>query len=426
MDLVERAKKVIPGGVNSNVRSIEPCLGWRTAKGAYAWDLDGKKYVDLNAAWAACILGHRYDEVDEAAIAAIRDCDLIGLGANPYEVKLAEKIVENIPCAEKVLFSTCGSEATYHAIRLARAATGRSMIIKFQGAYHGWHDYVLCNNYSRNKEKLYARDPSSKGMLDSALDQTLICRYNDLEDVESKLKAHEGKIAAIIVEPVAYNLGCVKLRDEFLRGLRKLCDQYGSLLIFDEVITGLRVGMHGYQGVCGVTPDLCTLGKAIGNTYPIAVTAGKAKLMDMFNTNPGGSVAFGGTFNGSPFVMAASLKTMEILERDHVHEYLANLADYMRNGMNEVFNRMGVEAEMVGYGSISIPLFGTQTPAHNQDELLETDMAMNVEFRKGLVKRGYFLVPGDVKRLCMMYSHTKEDIDGLFQAAEDTLKEIKK
>ena len=424
MDLLERARKVIPGGVNSSVRKIEPCFGWKTAKGAYLWDLDGNKYVDLNAAWAACILGHRYDELDEAVIETIRECDLIGLGTTPYEVELAEKIVENIPCAERCLFSTCGSEATYHAIRLSRSVTGRKKIIKFQGGYHGWHDYVLRNTYNK-KETLYTRDLGSTGMLDSAVDETIICRFNDLEDVEAKIRANAGEIAAIITEPVAYNLGCVQLETEFLKGLRKLCDENGILLIFDEVITGLRVGMHGYQGICGVTPDLCTIGKAIGNTYPIAVVAGKAEYMDRFNTAPNGTVAYGGTFNGDAFVMTACLKTMEILERDNVHQYLFDLGDYLRNGMNEIFQRQGYDAVMTGYGSISIPVFG-KGPFQCQDDLHEADMKTAVEFRKGLVKRGYYLVPADVKRLCLMYSHTKEDIDGLFQVAEDTLKEMKK
>jgi len=424
MDLMERARKVIPGGVNSSVRKIEPCFGWKTAKGAYLWDMDGNKYVDLNAAWAACILGHRYDEVDNAVIDAIKDCDLIGLGTTEYEVKLAEKIVENFPCADRALFSTCGSEATYHAIRLARAATGRNKIIKFQGGYHGWHDFVLRNLYNK-EELMYTRDLGSKGMLDSAVDETVICRFNDLEDVEAKIKAYPDQIAAIITEPVAHNLGCVQLQNEFLKGLRKLCDENGILLIFDEVITGLRVGMHGYQGICGVTPDLCTIGKAIGNTYPIAIVAGKAQYMDMFNTAPKGNVAYGGTFNGGPFVMAACLKTMEILERDKVHDYLFNLGDYLRSGMNKIFEQQGYEAEMTGYGSIAIPLFA-KGPFTCQDDIMRSDMNKVVEFRKGLVKRGYYLVPGDVKRLCLMYSHTKEDIDGLFQAAEDTLKEMKK
>jgi len=262
-------------------------------------------------------------------------------------------------------------------------------------------------------------------MLDSAVDQTIICRYNDLEDVEAKMKANEGQIAALLVEPVAYNLGCVRLADDFLKGLRKLCDEHGIMLIFDEVITGLRVGMHGYQGICGVTPDLCTLGKAIGNTYPIAVVAGPAKYMDHFNTTDNGTVAYGGTFNGSPFAMAACIKTMEVLERDQVHKYLFDLGDYLRNGMNEIFKQQGYEAEMTGYGSISIPLFG-KGPFNCQDDIANTDMEACIKFREGLVKRGYYIVPGDVKRLCLMYTHTKEDIDGLFQVTEDTLKEMKK
>ena len=423
-DFMERARKVIPGGVNSSVRKIEPSFGWKTAKGAYLWDMDGKKYVDLNAAWASCILGHRYDEVDDAVIAAIRDCDLIGLGATEYEVRLAEMIVKNIPSAEKVLFSTCGSEATYHAIRLARSVTGKSKIIKFQGGYHGWHDYVLRNTYN-TKETMYTRDLGSTGMLDSAADETIICRFNDLEDVEAKVRANEGQIAAIITEPVAYNLGCVQLETEFLAGIRKLCDETGILLIFDEIITGFRVGMHGYQGICGIMPDLCTIGKALGNTYPIAVTAGPAKYMDRFNTAPGGTVAYGGTFNGGPFAMAASIATLTILERDRVHAYLSDLGDYLRKGLNEIFARMGFEAEMTGYGSISIPLFG-KGPFRSQDDVMTADMKMAVEFRKGLIERGYYIVASDVKRLCLMYSVTKEDVDGLFEAAEDTLREMKK
>lgn len=422
-ELLERARKVIPGGVNSSVRKIEPCIGWKTAKGAYLWDMDGNRYIDLNASWAACILGHRYDEVDDAVIAAIRDCDLIGLGTTTYEVELAERIVKNIPCAEKVLYSTCGSEATYHAIRLSRAVTGRTKIIKFQGGYHGWHDYVLRNTYN-TKETMYTRDLGSKGMLDSAADETIVCRFNDLEDVEAKIKENAGKIAAVISEPVAYNLGCVKLQNEFLKGLRKLCDENGIMLIFDEVITGLRVGMHGYQGICGVTPDLCTIGKAIGNTYPIAVLAGPAKYMDMFNTAPSGKVAYGGTFNGGPFAMAACIATMDILERDHVHDHLFELGDYLRRGINEIFGRLGYEAEMTGYGSISIPLFA-KGPFLNQEDIMRSDMDKVVSFRKGLINRGYYVVPGDVKRFCLMYSHTREDIDGLFQVAEDTLREMK-
>ena len=373
-DLMERAKKVIPGGVNSGVRNIPPSFGWKTAKGAYMWDMDGNKYLDCNAAWAACILGHRYDEVDDAVIAAMKDCDLIGLGCTEYEVELAEKVVELFPAAEKVHFSTCGSEATYHAIRIARAATGRKMVIKFQGGYHGWHDFVLRNTYGK-KEKMYTRDLGSAGMLDSAVDETLVCRFNDLEDVEAKIKAHPDQIACIITEPVAYNGGTFPMQNEYLAGLRKLCDENGIVLIFDEVITGLRVGMHGYQGICGITPDMCTIGKAIGNTYPIACVAGKAKYMDLFST-AGGPVAYGGTFNGDPRIMAACLKTIEILERDNVHKYLFDLGDYLRAGMNKIFAEQGYDAEMIGYGSISIPILKqkfqsskTLLPSHTHSAL---------------------------------------------------------
>lgn len=423
--IIERAKKVIPGGVNSSVRKIPPMKAWKYAKGAYMYDVEGKRYIDYNAAWGVNILGYHYDEVDQAVKEAIDKYCLLGLGTTELEVEFAERVCRHVPCADKVLVAGSGSEATYHAIRVCRAATGREKIIKFQGCFHGWHDFVLRNCYANTVDELYTRAPGSAGMLDAAVDATLICRLNDLNNVEETLKANKGQVACIIVEPLVHNMGAVQLEQTFLEGLRKLCNEYGAKLIFDEVVTGFRVGLSGYQGICGVTPDMCTMGKAIGNGYPIAILAGKAELMDMFNTTPEGTVSFQGTYNAPPVCLAAGIKVMDIMEREPVHQRIFELGARFRSGMQEIFDRLDIEAEMLGYGSINVPIFA-RGPFRNQEEILKGDAKKSVAFRKAMVERGYYFPPAEPKRLVVTYSHTEQDIDETLQVAEDVLRSMKK
>lgn len=421
--MVARAKAVIPGGVNSAVRKIEPVKAWKYAKGAYMYDVEDKKYIDYNAGWGVNILGYHYPDVDEAVKKTVDEVCATGLGTSELEIRFAEKIVEHVPCAEKVLVAGSGSEATYHAIRVCRAATGRDKIIKFQGCFHGWHDYVLRNCYANTVDELYTRAPGSDGMFAPAVDATLICRLNDLENVEETFKANKGEISCVIIEPIVHNMGAVVCQTEFLQGLRRLCDEYGAYLIFDEVVTGFRVGLGGYQKICGVTPDLCTMGKAIGNGYPIAIVAGKAELMDKFNTNPAGTVSFQGTYNAPPVCLAAGLATIGVMEKEPVHEYIFKLGETFRKGMQEIFDRLGVEAEMLGYGSINIPLFA-KGPFRNQEEILKGDAKKSIAFRKAMVERGYFFVPAEPKRLVVTYSHTEADVAETLNAAEDVLKTL--
>lgn len=422
--IIQRAKAVIPGGVNSAIRKIAPFKAWQSAKGAYMYDVEGNKYIDYNAAWGVSVLGYHYDEVDQAAKDAIDNYSLLGLGTNELEVAFAERICKHVPCAEKVLVAGSGSEATYHAIRLCRAATGREKIIKFQGCFHGWHDFVLRNCYANSPAELYTRAPGSAGMLDATVDATLICRLNDLENVEQTLNANKGQVACIIVEPLVHNMGAVQLEKEFLEGLRKLCDAHGTKLIFDEVVTGFRVGLGGYQSICGVMPDLCTMGKAIGNGYPIAIVAGKAELMDMFNTNPEGTVCFQGTYNAPPVCLGAGIACMDIMEREPVHKYIMELGEYFKTSMQGIFDRLGIEAEMLGYGSINVPIFA-KGPFRNQEEILKGDAARSVAFRMAMVERGHYFAPAEPKRLVVSYSHTKADVDETMNVAEDVLKNMK-
>ena len=422
--MIARAKAVIPGGVNSAVRKMPPFKAWKSAKGTYLWDMEGNKYIDYNAAWGVNVLGYHYDEVDKAAQAAIDKACLLGLGTNELEIEFAERICKHVPCADKVLVTGSGSEATYHAIRVCRAVTGREKIIKFQGCFHGWHDFVLRNCYANSPEELYTRAPGSAGMMDACVDATLICRLNDLNNVEETLKANKGEVACIILEPLVHNMGAVQLEQEFLRGLRKLCDEHGTKLIFDEVVTGFRVGLTGYQGICGVTPDLCTMGKAIGNGFPIAILAGKAEIMDRFNTNPEGNVSFQGTYNAPPVCLGAGIAVIDIMEREPVHQRIFELGARFRDGMQGIFDRLDIEAEMLGYGSINVPIFA-RGPFRNQEDMLKGDAKKSVAFRMEMVKRGHYFVPAEPKRLCISYSHTEADIDETLNVAEDVLKAMK-
>ena len=423
--MVERAKQVIPGGINSTVRKlVQPMKAWKYAKGAYMWDMDGNKYIDYNAGWGVTVLGYHYDEVDEAAKAAIDEASMLGLGTNRLEVEFAERVCKHVPCADRILVAGSGSEATYHAIRVCRAATGREKIIKFQGCFHGWHDYVLRNCYANTADELYTRAPGSAGMFEAAVDATLICRLNDLNNVEETLKANKGEVACIILEPLVHNMGAVQLEKEFLEGLRKLCDEHGTKLIFDEVVTGFRVGLGGYQAICGVTPDLCTMGKAIGNGFPIAIVAGKAELMDMFNTHPQGTVSFQGTYNAPAVCLGAGIAVMDIMEREPVHKRLFELGERLRTGMQGIFDDLDIEATMLGYGSINAPIFA-KGPFRNQEDILKGDAKKSIAFRSEMVKRGYMFIPAEPKRLVVSYSHTEADIDETLNVAEDVLKAMK-
>jgi glutamate-1-semialdehyde 2,1-aminomutase len=421
-DLLKRAEQVAPGGVHTSIRRIDPQINFARAEGAYMYDADGNEYIDYQAAFGPIVLGHCYPAVTKAVTEMIQHADLFGVGATEYEVELATKIVHHVPSAEKVLFCNAGSEATYHAIRASRAITGRKLIIKFQGCYHGWHGYVLRNGLS-TPEMVGKRDPGSAGMLDEEIDSTLVCTFNDLAHVQETVAAHPEQIAAIILEPIPHNIGCVMPKQEFLEGLRSLCDEQGIVLIFDEVITGFRHGIGGYQAVCGVTPDLTTMGKAMANGFPMAALAGKTKFMDHFNTNPGGKVFFAGTYNGHAGSVAAALATIAEMETGKVFEHIFRLGDRMRDGLRKIVNDLDLVWTVAGFGSV-YTLYFMDGPAENYTDLLRNDEDLYVRYRKGLNQRGIFELPMNLKRNHISYSHTEADIDRTLQASEEVLREL--
>jgi glutamate-1-semialdehyde 2,1-aminomutase len=350
----------------------------------------------------------------------MRDTVLFGVGVTEAEVALARKIVEHVPSVEQVVVCNSGSEATYHAIRLARGVTGRQRIVKFQGCYNGFHDYVLRNVLSA-PDRVGRRDPHSAGMLDAAIEATLVCRFNDLDDVRSTLERHGEDVAAVIVEPFAHNSPGLLPHESFLPGLRALCDESGALLIFDEVITGFRHHIGGVQAITGVLPDLTTMGKAIANGFPLAAIGGRRVHMERFNTRPEGDVHFGGTYNGNAIAVEAGLATIEQLEDGRVHEHVFALGDRMRAGLAEIAARAGVPAVVGGYGSLFVLCF-MEGPLESYEDVLRNDDELFGRYRRELVARGIFEMPESLGRSHIGASHSKADVDRSLEAAEEALR----
>jgi glutamate-1-semialdehyde 2,1-aminomutase len=419
--LLAQSAEIVPGGLHTAIRIIDPPLCVKRSEGAYLWDVDGKRYIDYHAAFAPIILGHCYPDVVERVGAAIRQNDLYGVSTNESELALSKKIVEHVPSAEQVLLCCTGSEATFHAIRVSRAHTGRQQVIKFQGCYHGWHDYVLRNVIS-SSNLVGGRDPGSAGMLTEAIDNTLVCRFNDLESVEDAVRKGQGQIACIILEPIPHNVGAILPRQDFLEGLRNLCDREGIVLIFDEVITGFRHHIGGYQAICKVTPDLTTMGKAIANGFPVAAIAGKRDIMQRFNTRLGGDVFFSGTFNGHASSLAAAIATIEVLETGKVHPHIFRLGERMRQGLQEICRRRGYPCTPAGFGSVYTLYFMVKDKIENYSDLLDNDAALYVNYRRELMKRGVFEIPMNLKRNHLSFSHTDRDVDSTLDIAEQALK----
>ena len=415
-DLAARAASVIPGGVNSGQRQVPGLedLVIASTSGSTFTDGEGNTYTDYHAAFGPPLLGHNDPDVDGAVAQCARDVGLMGIGVSRVEVELAEKIVEHVPSADQVLLTATGSEATHHAIRVARVATGRRDIVKFQGCYHGWHDAVAMNVISP-AEKVGTKDPMGRGGIAEAIDATVVCRFNDLEDVERALGAHE--VAAIILECIPHNIGAVLPQPGFLEGLRELCDRHGTVLVFDEVITGFRHALGGYQSIAGVLPDLTTLGKAMGNGWPVSALAGKRELMELFSTTPGRPAFFAGTFNGHPPTAAAALATIQKLEREPVHEHVFRLGERARTGLQALYDRLGVPAVVSGFGSVFVSYF-LDGPVECYDDLLRNDAELFCAYRLELMKHGVFELPLNLKRSHFSHAHTEADVDRLLEATE--------
>ncbi|MFB7919552.1 aspartate aminotransferase family protein [Streptomyces sp. NPDC056061] len=423
--LAERARQVVPGGVNSGQRSVPGLtdLVVTGTDGARFRTADGREYTDFHSAFGPPLLGHNDPDVARATAEAGSTLGHMGVGVTEGEVLLAEQLTELIPSVEKVLLTSTGSEATFHALRVSRAATGRRLVVKFQGCYHGWHDSVSLNVISA-PDKVGGHDPISTGILPEVLEATLVLPFNDSEAVRRTFAEHGSDIAAVIVEPVPHNVGALLPYQEFLTTLREETTRAGSVLIFDEVITGFRHDIGGWQKISGVTPDLTTLGKAIANGAPVGAIGGRADLMDLFSTRPGAPAFFAGTYNGHPSVVAAALATLRKLREEPVHEHVFRLGERVRTELTGLYERLGVPAVVTGYGSVFVSYFMSGEAPRTYADLLNNDASLFVGYRRKLLEHGLFELPLNLKRSHISYAHTDADVDRLIEGTEAAVKAV--
>lgn len=425
-ELYDRASKVLAGGVSSEFRKFNQPhpLFYSHAKGSRIWDVDGNEYLDFTLSQGPLLVGHSHPHVLEQ-IASASQVGQLYAGQHLQELELAERLQALIPCAELLRFSLSGSESDHAALRLARAVTGRPKFLRFEGHYHGWLDNVAFGIAAPNEEALGSRENPNKiawtaGLPAHALDEAFVLPWNDLALVEQTLEKHSGEIAAIITEPVMCNSGCIPPKEGFLEGLRALCDRYGCLLIFDEVITGFRLGMSGAQGYFGVTPDLAVFGKAMASGYPISILAGKQSYMRLIAES---KVIHAGTMNSSTPCIAAAMATLDVLESDKVHERLFRLGERLMEGLRGVGKETGLPLLIQGLG----PMFhiGFTPLSHVSDfrETLSYDKALYGRFVLGMQERGIRLIGRGLWYLSG--AHTEAEIDHAIAVSREVLSGLK-
>ena len=417
-EIFRRATDVLVGGVNSPVRAFravggDPIIVDRAA-GARLWDADENEYIDYVCSWGALILGHAHRKVVEAIANQARRGTSYGMPTE-LEVDLAARIREALPSCEKVRFVSSGTEATMSAVRLARAATGRDLIVKFDGCYHGHSDSFLSEAGSGLATLGIAACP---GVPQALAELTLNAPYNDVAAVETLFDLHRDKIAAIIVEPVAANMGVVAPKTGFLAALREIASRNGALLIFDEVITGFRLCYGGAQTIFGVTPDLTTLGKIIGGGLPVAAYGGRRDLMD--RVAPLGPVYQAGTLSGNPLAMSAGIASLDLLASPGFYEALEARSKRLGDGIAAAIRETGAPANAIRVGSL-LTLFFSREPITDYAAAKKCDTKRFAIFFRAMLERGIFLAPSQFEALFVSSAHTEEDVDRTIAAARESL-----
>ena len=418
--LFEQAVQVLPGGVDSPVRAFKAVgatpLFIKRAAGATLKDEDGHRYIDYVMSWGPLIHGHAPRGLTQALARAAARGTSYG-APTALEVELATRVRALVPSMERVRFVSSGTEATMSALRVARAATKRDKVIKFEGCYHGHSDGFLVQAGSGATT---LGVPTSPGVPDAIASQTLVARYNDLGSVNRLLDKHRGKIAAVIVEPVAGNMGVVAPAEDFLAGLRTGCTRNGTILIFDEVITGFRVGPGGAQAIVGVRPDLTCLGKIIGGGLPVGAYGGSADLMDL--VAPAGPVYQAGTLSGNPLAMTAGLWSLDRLS-GKLYKHLSELTTMLAAGLAEAARAAGVHLRVNAYGSMLTPFF-TSVPVVDYRAALLSDTNAYAQFFRGLLARGIYVPPAQFEAWFLSAAHTTSDVKRTIRAATETMREI--
>jgi len=420
--LFSRAVTLLPGGVDSPVRAFSAVGGdplfIASARGARLTDVDGNHYLDFVMSWGPLIHGHAPRGLVQAISAAARDGTSFG-APSPLEVQLAAKVRTLMPSMERVRFVSSGTEATMSALRVARAATGRDKVIKFAGCYHGHADPFLVHAGSGATT---LGVPTSPGVPPGASSDTLVAAYNDLASVQRLCEAYAGQVAAVFVEPIAGNMGVVPPAPGFLDGLRQLCDWYGALLVFDEVISGFRAAPGGAQAMFRVRPDLTCLGKIIGGGLPVGAYGGRADLMQL--VSPAGPVYQAGTLSGNPLAMTAGIWSLEQLS-PVLYRRLAELATRLAAGLADAARAAGVPLQVNGSGSMLTPFF-TSAPVRDYASALGCDTAAYARFFRAMLARGVYPPPSQFEAWFLSAAHTDKDVDMAIGAARDAMKIVAK
>jgi glutamate-1-semialdehyde 2,1-aminomutase len=421
-ELFERGKGILIGGVNSPVRAFRAVGGTPLVidrgEGSRLWDVDGREYLDYVCSWGALILGHAHPGVVAALADQARRGTSYGM-TSPLEIELGTQIAHAVPSIERVRFVSSGTEAAMSAVRLARAFTNRDLILKFEGGYHGHADSFLVEAGSGLATLGISASP---GVPEALAKLTLNAPYNDLGSVERIFREHPGRIAAVIVEPVAANMGVVPPALGFLEGLREITRRDGVLLILDEVITGFRVAYGGAQDLFKILPDMTILGKVIGGGLPVAAYGGRREIMEM--VAPLGAVYQAGTLSGNPLAMRAGLATLPELASPGFYESLEKKAERLGNGLREALRDAGVPGEVNAVGSL-LTLFFTSRQVRNYADAKSSSSIQFRAFFRGMLERGIFLPPSQFEALFVSAAHTEADIDRTVSVAREALKAMK-
>ncbi|MGJ5634193.1 glutamate-1-semialdehyde 2,1-aminomutase [Nostoc sp. CALU 1950] len=417
-EIFAAAQKLMPGGVSSPVRAFKSVGGqpivFDRVLGAYIWDVDGNQYIDYVGSWGPAICGHTHPEV----IAALHDALEKGtsFGAPCYlENVLAQMVIDAVPSIEMVRFVNSGTEACMAVLRLMRAFTGREKAIKFEGCYHGHADMFLVKAGSGIATLGL---PDSPGVPKSVTSNTLTAPFNDLEAVKVLFEQNPGEIAGVILEPVVGNAGFIPPAAGFLEGLRKLTQEHGALLVFDEVMTGFRIAYGGVQEKFGVIPDLTTLGKVIGGGLPVGAYGGRQEIMSM--VAPAGSVYQAGTLSGNPLAMTAGIKTLELLQRPGTYEHLDRITKRLTEGMLEIAKETG-HAACGGQISGMFGFFFNEGPVRNYEDAKKSDLSKFARFHRGMLEHGVYLAPSQFEAGFTSLAHTEADIDRTLEAARKVM-----
>ena len=421
-DQFNQAQAVIPGGVNSPVRAFKGVGGDPVfidrAKGAYIWDTDGKRYIDYVGSWGPMVLGHAHAEVIQAVKQAA-DKGLSFGAPTTIETEMAEKICSIIPSIDLVRMVSSGTEATMSAIRLARGFTDRDTIVKFEGCYHGHSDSLLVKAGSG---ALTLGVPSSPGVPACLAEHTMTLSYNDIDQVRDAFKQSGDKIACIIVEPVAGNMNCIPPEPGFLQGLREVCDEYGSVLIFDEVMTGFRTALAGAQSIYNVKPDLTTLGKIIGGGMPVGAFGGRKDIMEFIA--PVGPVYQAGTLSGNPVAMAAGLKTLELISAEGFYESLTANTHTLLTGILDKAKAANIAMTSNQVGGMFGLFFTDADRVNNFEQVTQCNVERFNRFFHGMLNEGVYLAPSAYEAGFVSAAHSDDDLQATVDAAAKVMESL--